>query len=143
MSAVADQAEQSKRLLRRITDEIWCGGRIDLVEELVAKEFVDHVELAGIVGGGRDHYRASVELIRSAFPDYSEQIVWLVAEGDLAVSCVRCSGTHLGSLQGIEPTGRRVEWGSMGALRFENAQAVERWGYGDSLGMIQQLGVFG
>jgi predicted ester cyclase len=143
MSSATGQTEQSKQLLRRITDEIWCRGRIDLVAELVAKDFVDHVELAGLVGSGRDHYRASVELIRSAFPDYSEEIVWLIAEGDRAVSYVRCSGTHLGSLQGIAPTGRRVEWGSMGALRFENAQAIERWGYGDSLGMMQQLGVFG
>ena len=29
------------------------------------------------------------------------------------------------------------------ALRFADGQAVERWGIGDSIAMMQQLGVFG
>jgi len=29
----------------------------------------------------------------------------------------------------------------MGTLRFANGQAVERWGVGDSLTMMQQLGM--
>jgi predicted ester cyclase len=136
-------AETSKALLRRITDDIWTNGRLDLVDELVAEDFVDHVELSGLEGNGRERYRASVVAIRSAFPDYREEILFLVGEGDVAVSYVRGSGTHKGSLYGIEPTGRRAEWQAMGALRFRDGQAVERWGVGDSLGMMQQLGVFG
>ena len=66
-----------------------------------------------------------------------------MGEGDRAVSYVRGSGTHLGSLQGMEPTGRSAVWHAMGALRFAGGQAVERWGVGDSIGMLQQLGVFG
>jgi hypothetical protein len=31
----------------------------------------------------------------------------------------------------------------MGCLRFVDGQAAERWGVGDSITMMQQLGVFG
>ena len=140
---MTDQAEQSKALLRRITEQIWSSGQIDLVDELVAEEFVDHVDLPGLDATGRDRYRASVQMVRDAFPDYREEILWLVGEADRAVSFVRNSGTHRGVLHGIEPTGRRVEWQSMGALRFRDGQAVERWGIGDSLSLMSQLGVFG
>jgi predicted ester cyclase len=140
---VNDRTEQSKALLRRITDEIWTGGDLGLIDELVAEDFVDHIDMPGLEGTGRDRYRASVTLIRDAFPDYREEILWLVGEDDRAVSYVRSSGTHQGILQGIEPTGRNVEWHSMGALQFRDSQAVERWGLGDSLAMMTQLGLFG
>jgi predicted ester cyclase len=140
---MTDQTEESKALLRRITEEIWTGGCLDLIDELVSDAFVDHIDMPGLEGTGRRRYRASVETIREAFPDYREEILWIVGEGDRAVSFVRGSGTHRGNLQGMEPTGRHAEWQAMGALRFVDGQAVERWGIGDSIGMLQQLGMFG
>jgi predicted ester cyclase len=140
---VLDETERSKALLRRITDEIWTAGRLDLIDELVAEDFVDHIDMPGLEGQGRERYRASVLLTREAFPDYREEIVWSMAEGDRAVSFVRITGTHRGPLQGIEPTGRTVSWHAMGALRFASGRAVERWGIGDSMALMRGLGVFG
>jgi len=140
---MANQTEESKALLRRITDEIWTGGRLELIDELVSDGFADHVEMPGLESTGRERYRAWVELIRKAFPDYREEIIWLVGEADRAVSFVQGSGTHLGNFQGIAPTGRKAQWQAMGCLRFVDGQAVERWGVGDSIAMMQQLGVFG
>jgi len=139
---MSGQTEESKGLLRRITDEIWNKRRLDLIDELIAADFVDHIEMPGVEGSGREHYRASVTVMHSAFPDYREEILWSVAEGDRAVSYVRLTGTHEGPLYGLEPTGRRVEFNTMGALRFASGRAIERWGFGDSTAMMQQLGVF-
>ena len=36
----------------------------------------------------------------------------------------------------------KVEWQAMGALWFHAGRAAERWGLGDSLGMMHQLGLF-
>jgi predicted ester cyclase len=41
----------------------------------------------------------------------------------------------------MAPTGRKVEYNAMGALRFASGMAVERWGFGDSAAMMQQLGL--
>jgi predicted ester cyclase len=41
----------------------------------------------------------------------------------------------------MEPTGKRVEFNTMGALRFASGQAVERWGFGDTAAMMEQLGL--
>ncbi len=136
------QTEESKALVRRITEEIWTKGRLELIDELIGDDFVDHVDIPGLEGVGRERYRASVEAVRAAFPDYREEIVWLIGEDHLAVSFALLSGTHEGSFYGMEPTGRKVRYHAMGALRFASGQAVERWGLGDSLVMMQQLGLF-
>jgi predicted ester cyclase len=135
------QAEESKALLCRITDEIWSNGRLELIDELISEDLVDHIEMPGTEGTGREHYRATVLAMRVAFPDYHEEILWSVGEGDLAVSYTCLTGTNEGPLYGMEPTGRRVEVNTMGALRFASGQAVERWGFGDTAGMMQQLGL--
>ena len=62
--------EDSRALMWRITDEIWNGGRTELIDELIAEDLVDHVDLPGLEGSGRARYRASMEMTRAAFPDY-------------------------------------------------------------------------
>lgn len=134
---------ESEALLRRITEEIWNRRRVELVDELIAEGFVDHVDLPGLEGGGRDRYRASVRMMHTAFSDYHEEIEFVVADDERAVSYVRLTGTHDGDLMGLPPTGRAVDVRAMGVLRFENGQAVERWGIGDTLTQMQQLGLLG
>lgn len=135
------QTEESKALLRRITEEIWSNGRLELIDELISEDIVDHIEMPGAEGTGREHCHSTVLAVRGAFPDYHEEILWSVAEGDIAVSYTCLTGTHEGPLYGMEPAGKRVQFNTMGALRFALGQAVERWGFGDSAAMMQQLGL--
>lgn len=51
------QTEESKVLLPRITDEIWNNGHLDLIDELIGQDFVDHVEMPSVEGAGRERYR--------------------------------------------------------------------------------------
>jgi predicted ester cyclase len=44
---------------------------------------------------------------------------------------------------GLPPTGRAIDVRVIGILRFVDGQAVERWGVGDSLTQMQQLGLLG
>ena len=134
---------ESEALLRRITEEIWNGRQLDLVDELIAEDLVDHIDLPGLEGTGRDRYLASVKMMHNAFPDYHEEIEFVVADDDHAVSYVRLTGTHDGHLMGLPPTGRRIDVRAMGILRFAHGRAVERWGIGDNLKQMQQLGLLG
>jgi predicted ester cyclase len=135
--------EDSKALMWRITEEIWNNGRLELIDELIAEDLVDHVELAGLAGSGRARYRTSIEMTRTAFPDYRNPLDLVIAEGAYAVSYGRSTGTHLGEFLGMPPTGRRMDVPTFGILRFENGQAVERWGMSDNLAIMQQLGLMG
>ncbi len=135
--------EESKALMWRITDEIWNEGRLELIDELIADDLTDHVELVGLEGTGRARYRASIELARAAFPDYRNPLDFVLADGAFAVSYGRSTGTHRGEYLEIPPTGRSFDVPTFGILRFANGQAVERWGMSDNLAMMQQLGLMG
>jgi hypothetical protein len=78
---------------------------------------------------------------RSAFPDWREEVVQLVAEGDTVAGRFRCSGTHLGEFLGEAPTGKRMDVQEVFFLRAEGGRFVEFWGLEDSLGRMRQLGL--
>ena len=134
---------ETATLLRRITEEIWCKRRYELIDELISDDFVDHIESLGLEGTGRARYLASARLVHDAFSDYHEEIELIVADHDKAVSYARLTGTHDGDLMGLPPTGRTVDFHAMGILRFTGGKVVERWGIGDSLTQMQQLGLLG
>jgi predicted ester cyclase len=78
---------------------------------------------------------------RSAFPDWQEEVVQLVAEGDTVAGRFRCSGTHLGQFLGNPPTGKRMEVEEVFFVRAESGRFVDFWGLEDSLGRMRQLGL--
>lgn len=139
-----DKRSRTEQLMRTITERIWNAGDQDCIDDLVAEGFVDHVDVPGMESlSGRDKYRASVSLVRAAFPDYHEAIDLLLVDGDYAVSYVTITGTHTGELMGLPPTGKSVEYHSVGILRFTDGQVAERWGVGDTMTMLGQLGLLG
>jgi predicted ester cyclase len=129
-------------LLRLITAEIWCNRRYDLIDELISDDLVDHIDAQGLESTGRARYLASARIVHDAFSDYHEEIEFAVADGDTAVSYARVTGTHDGDLMGIPATGRKVDYHSIGILRFADGLVVERWGIGDVMKQSEQLGLF-
>src|SRR5215472_14560311 len=74
---------ESRELMRRITEEIWNNGRIELVDELIAEGLVDHVDIPGVETTGRQRYYDSVVVSRTAFPDGRNPLDFIVADDDL------------------------------------------------------------
>ena len=54
---------------------------------------------------------------------------------------VRFRGTHQGELEGIAPTGRRVESTGIIISRIEGGKLAEDWANFDDLGLMRRLGV--
>lgn len=131
---------QNRELVLRHHDEVWSKGNLDAVDEIYAPEFVGHdpgtpdwVGPAGV--------KLVVKRVRKAFPDFRETIEDLVAEGDKVVTRFTASGTHLGTLLGLPPTGKRFQMVEIGIFRLLNGQIAEKWGMADRLGMFRQLGI--
>jgi predicted ester cyclase len=78
---------------------------------------------------------------RSAFPDWREEIVELVAEGNTVAGRFKCSGTHRGEFLGEAPTGKRMEVEEVFFLRAEDGKFVAFWALEDSMGRMRQLGL--
>jgi steroid delta-isomerase-like uncharacterized protein len=133
-------SEENKALVRRFIEEVWNGGNLDVVDELIAENHVDHDPAQAGGPGGRQGARAFVEMYRAAFPDTHLEITEMIAEGDLVAITWTATGTHQGELMGIAPTGRSVTVTGIGVDRISGGQIVESWANYDALGMLAQLG---
>ena len=102
-----------------------------------------------VVHGLPDHvspdaqgHREVLADIRRSLPDFRAQVEAVVAEGDLLAARITYSGTHLGTMRGVAPTGRVISWEAMTFRRYDDeGRVVERWIVGDNLGLLHQLGL--
>ena len=120
--------EQIKSMVRRLVKAINAGGEAAAVDELFAPRAARRVK------------RLFAEF-RTAFPDWREEIVALVAEEDTVAGRFRCSGTHLGEFLGEAPTGRRMEVEEVFFLRAKDGKFVDFWALEDSMDRMRQLGL--
>jgi predicted ester cyclase len=134
-------AEENKAVVRRYNDlfaECWRTGEVDILDEVLAPEFVYHSPGAPPDLGG---FKQSLLMLSAAFPDMRGTVEDLFAEGDKVADRITWQATHEGELMGIPPTGNTVRGTEMHISRIADGMIVERWGEGDNLGMMQQLGV--
>jgi predicted ester cyclase len=115
-------------MVRRLVEAINAGEEDAAVEELFAP------------GAARRVKRLFAEF-RSAFPDWHEETVELVAEGSTVAGRFRCSGTHRGEFLGEAPTGKHMEVEEVFFLRVEDGRFVDFWALEDSLNRMRQLGL--
>ena len=120
--------KQNKAMVRRLVEGINAGDIEGIVDELFAPRAARRVK------------RLFSEFY-SAFPDWREEIVELVAEGNTVAGRFRCSGTHQGEFLGESPTGKRMEVDEVFFFRVEDGMFVYFWGLEDSLNRMRQLGL--
>jgi hypothetical protein len=122
--------EENKALVRRLVNEVINGGDMELLDELCAPELAPRM-------------RRLFGSFRSAFPDWREEIVELVAEGDRVAGRFRCYGTHRGEFMGAAPTGGRQEVDEVFFLRAEGGRFVDFWALEDNRARARQLELIG
>jgi steroid delta-isomerase-like uncharacterized protein len=132
--------EANKQTIRRSYEELFNHGELALAEEFVSADFVNH-ELPPEAPRGPSGLRATVAMLRTAFPDIHFTVDELVGEGDTVVARTTMRGTHKGPFMGIAPTGRAVEQRQIHVMRFVDGKAVEHHALRDDLGLMQQLDV--
>jgi predicted ester cyclase len=131
-----------RETVRRLFDEIWNGRRLDLVDELYAPDYVADYRPFAPLREGRDAVREMVERAWTTFPDYHEELLSLLVDGDRAAVHLRITGTQDGAWGPLPPSGRRVEFDEMLILTFdEHGRVVHQRGVVDNLAALRQLGV--
>ena len=133
-------AEENKALIRRLVDEVYNDNDLDVLDELVAQDIINHSAVPehqhGIEG-----FRHVNEWVRAAFSDVHYEIEDMIAEGDMVACRITVSGTQDGEFQGNPPTGKRFSVDHVHWHCLADGKLVERWAVRDDLGAAQQLGL--
>ena len=135
-------AQENKEKARRLLEEAFGQGNVDVVDEVLDPNFVcyDPNSESGEVRGA-DTIKGEIEYFRNAVPDLTYTVEDQIAEGDKVVTRYTARDTHQGELMGIAPTGNRMETQGISITRIEDGKIVEDWEVLDAMGMMQQLGV--
>ena len=134
-------AEENKMLVRRVFEQMFNEGNLDVADELLAPGYVDHDPSLPQDVHGPEGFKEYVGMYRAAFPDLHVQIQDQLAEGDRVATRWTGTGTHNGELAGITPTGKQVTLPGMEIVRIANGKLVEGWEGYDSGTLMRQLGV--
>ena len=132
-------SEENKAIYRRYINEIFNKGNVDLVDELVDPNLVDHSPAPG-QEPGPEGFKNLVTMFRAAFPDLHSTIDLLISDGDIVVGRHTTTGTHRGEFMGMPPTNKSFTMSEIHMVRFANGKGVEHWGNADEIGMMQQIG---
>jgi len=132
--------EQHKAMDRRVYEEVWNEGSLDVIDELVAANYIDHDPNPTSTLEGLEGLKHSITMYRTAFPDVHFTVEDQIAEGDTVVTRWTARGTHQGPLMGIPPTGKQAMVTGISITRVASGKVVESWTNFDALGLLQQLG---
>ena len=130
----------TKRMIERIPLEVLNKGNFELLNELVAGDFVEHSAQPG-VPPTREGFKQTLIGLKKAFPDLLYTIDDSIESGDRIVHRVTASGTMKGDFMGIPATGKRATWTEIHIGRVANGRLAEHWALFDQLGMLVQLGI--
>jgi len=131
-------AEENKALVRRFVEEFWNERNTATADELMASDAVIHLPTGEVLNP--NELKIFVGTWRESFPDWHSTFEELIAEGDRVAKRWTGRGTHLGELQGIPPTGKRVEAPGSVFYRIAGGKIVELRASFDMMGLMQQLG---
>lgn len=134
--------EENKEIARLALVELWSSGDLAAADRWYSPDFVSHQnpggdEIQDVYG--LEELRNFVREFRNAFSGFTDSVHMQCAEGDLVATRFISSGTHTGTLWGIEPTGNRVEWSGITIDRIDGDRIVENWVNWDSAGMLSQI----
>jgi len=130
--------KENKEACVRGLEEAYNKGNVSNLEEGIAPNYVLHAtpEVKGPEG-----LRQSVNMIRTAFPDIHVKVDYAVAEGDMVAVFSTMTGTFLGEVANMKPTGKKMSIKIANLNRFEGNKVVEAWQWADSLEWYRQLGI--
>jgi len=135
-------SEANKNVVRRLFEEVWNKGNLQVTDELFTPNYAHHDASTPDLGRGPESEKKRAALYRTAFPDLRVTVEDIIAEGETVVARWSCRGTHNGDLNGIAPTGKQVLISGVIIARFTNGKMSEGFVNWDALSLMKQLGVF-
>lgn len=127
-----------RELVLRFYTVLWNAWDDDAVDTTLAPQ----VSFRGSLGQhtvGRDGWRRYRDQIRRGAPDFHNHVVELVTEDRRAAARLKFTGTHLGPLLDIPPTGRAFSYDGAGFFTAVGDLITDIWVVGDLDELRRQL----
>lgn len=140
--------ERNKALVRRLYDEVFAQGKLEVADEIFAPHYVMHEVSSGWWDAGRPadlqaspaNIKSLTERLRRTFPDLRFSLDLVMAEKDFVVVRWSVDGTPAGVFR-LLAFGQAFHGSGVNIYRIADGKVVENWNHRDDLGAQQQLGL--
>lgn len=131
--------EHNQRVIARYFNEVWNEGQVDLLDELLTPDYVNHSSSIPDPRPGPADVKAIVRMMREGIPDLHYEVLDLVASPDRVAVHTRVTGTHTGTLFGMAPGGNRIDVRQMQVEWFRDGRICQHWRITDEVRLMRQL----
>lgn len=128
-----------KAVVRRFNDEVIADGNRTAFEALIAPGFINRSAPPGAASDGESMWNTFQNMLHPALAGLTVTIHDQIAEGDRVTTRKTISGTHTGSLMGVEATGRPVSIDVIDIVRIEDGRYAEHWGINNLPSVLARL----
>jgi predicted ester cyclase len=125
--------EENKAIIRRLYEEVFNEGKLDVLEEIQSEDAINHTY--GFRGRGQ-----GVKMLRERFPEFHIAIEDQVSEGDKVATRITIRATDSVGVFGRPPTGRQITIVGILIRRIADGKITDTWECMDQFGVMQQLG---
>lgn len=133
--------EQTRQLVTRYFEDVWNRGKLDVLDEIMAPDYVNHSPSIPNPKPGPADLKPIVKSMREGIPDLKYEILDMIVTPDKAAVYLRVTGTHKGTLFGIPATGRKIDIRQMQIEWVRDGRIWQHWRITEELSLMRQLGV--
>ena len=130
--------EKEIALYHSWVEDVVNKDRLELADTILHPDYVMHFSNASFDWPTQ---REMFRKVKLGFPDWKEEILDMIVDGDKYSIRLMGSGTHLGEYLGFPPSGNKMKWFMVSYGRFEDGRLREQWTTSDSLNLLSQIGV--
>jgi predicted ester cyclase len=127
--------EENKTLARHLMEAVWKQGALDVVDEILTPDFVDHSLLPG-QASSREGYKQSAAEFYAAFSFADFIIEAQIAEGDMVVTRFSTRCIQRGEFLGVPPSGEVGTYSTIRINRIVGGKITDEWSEGSLLEML-------
>lgn len=117
--------QENKEIVRRLFDEGFNQGNLEIASELIASDYINHSPIPAPAPGA-EGFAKRMAALRAAFV---QEAVFgnFLAEGDLVAFTWTFNGIHNGPFAGIPETGKKV---SLAGVTSKDLRTAGSWSTG-------------
>jgi predicted ester cyclase len=136
--------EKNKEIIRYVMEEGVNKQNLDVFDEILDENYVRNCQAMPSGFQEIKGIKAMKDFLSQhfiAFPDWNEEILFMIAEGDKVAYISRGTGTQTGPMGAIPATEKFVSIDNYIIQRLEKGKIVESWVSWDNVYFLNQLGL--
>jgi predicted ester cyclase len=127
--------KNKEETIRYVIEELIGRGNLEIVDKTFETDYVAHAGEKEY--SGHSFIKRFANQLRTSIPDIHVVEVEFLAQDDNVIVWQRTlRGTHQVDMQGIPPSGKKVQWVEMVVSRFDNGKIAEEWVVSELMGEL-------